>query len=184
MSVPLFQLAINDIKKCVTFPPTKRLFADDFSLSLQSSNPSRAARLLQQTLNILSAWATERGFRFSSQKTKLVIFRKHRRSSNTLHLQVLQNFSIQIVNSYKFLGLTFYDKLSWIFYIKELKAKCLNKILILKYLFHTRTRCNRKLLLQLIQKPHPLLTRLRVTHIQPDVQICSQPIKNHSDIIS
>jgi len=75
-------------------------------------------------------------------KTKLVIFRKRLRSSNTLTSLVLQNFPIQIVNSYKFLGLTFDDKLSWIFHIKELEAKCLNKILILKYISHTRIGCN------------------------------------------
>jgi len=45
-------------------PHPARLFADDFSLSLQFSNPSnRAARLLQQALNIESAWATESGLR-------------------------------------------------------------------------------------------------------------------------
>jgi len=73
----------------------------------------------------------ERGFSFTSQKSKLVIFRKQRRSSNALPSLVLQNFSIQMVNSYKFLCLTFDDKLSWIFHIKEIKAKCLNKILML-----------------------------------------------------
>jgi len=88
-------------------------------------------------------------FSLSSQKTKLVILQKHRRSSNTLPSLVLQNFPIQMVNSYKFLGLTFDGKLSWIFHIKELKAICFNKILILKYLSHPRTGCNRKLLLQL-----------------------------------
>lgn len=79
-SVPLFLMAIDDIRTCVSFPLTQRLFADDYSISLLSSNPHRAIRLLQQTLDLISSWAADRGFRFSSSKTGLVIFRKHHRS--------------------------------------------------------------------------------------------------------
>ena len=57
-SIPLFLIAI-DISKCVTFPLTQRLFADD-----------------------ISSWASDRGFRFSYGKTGLVIFKKQRRSSS------------------------------------------------------------------------------------------------------
>ena len=36
-SVPLFLITINDISKCVKFPLTQRLFADDYSISLRLS---------------------------------------------------------------------------------------------------------------------------------------------------
>jgi len=67
-SVPLFLIAINDISKCVKFPLTQRLFADNYSISLRSSNPDRAHRLLQEVLNIITAWSNSNGFRFSSKK--------------------------------------------------------------------------------------------------------------------
>ena len=67
-SVPLFLLVINDITKCVSFSLTQRLFADDFSISLQSSNPCRAVRLLQLTLDKISTWSSDRGYRFSIGK--------------------------------------------------------------------------------------------------------------------
>ena len=148
-SVPLFLIAIDDICACVSFPLTQRLFADDFSISLLSSNPHRAARLLQQTLNTISSWAVDRGFCFSSGKTGLVIFRKHRRSIDLLPKLYCQNFPINILTHYKFLGLTFDHKLTWMLHIKNLKTKCINTINVLKYLSHPRLGCNRKLLLQL-----------------------------------
>ena len=53
-SVPLFLIAINDIKKCINIPLTQRLFADDYIIFLHSSNPQRARRFLQQNLNNIS----------------------------------------------------------------------------------------------------------------------------------
>jgi len=66
-SAPLFLIVINDLINCVTFPLTSRPFADDFSVSLASSNPKRAARLLQLTLNKISSWSSARRFRFSQK---------------------------------------------------------------------------------------------------------------------
>jgi len=68
----LFLIAINDLINRVTFPLTSRLFADDFSVSLTSSNPKRAARLLQLTLNKISSWFSARGFRFSDKKNRSI----------------------------------------------------------------------------------------------------------------
>jgi len=81
----LFLIAINDLINCVTLPLTRRLFADDFSVSRASSNPKRAAHLLQLTLNKISSWSSARGFRFSDKKTVLSIFCKsHTRSPSPL----------------------------------------------------------------------------------------------------
>ena len=150
-SVPLFLIAINDLTNCVHFPLTRRLFADDFSVSLASSNPKRAARLLQLTLDKISSWSTAPGFRFSpDKKTVLIIFHKiHSRPPSPPPLLHLQNFPITLQMSTKFLGLTFHSNSSWTPHIKILKAKCLNSLNIIKYLSHPRTGCNRRLLLQL-----------------------------------
>lgn len=176
-SVPLFLLAINDITKCTPFPLTQRLFADDYSISLHSSNPIRSKRLLQETLNKISVWASDRGFRFSPDKTGLVIFRKNRRSISALPPLHLQGFSIKTLNSYKFLGLTFDQNLSWISHIKSLKAKCLNATNILKYLSHPRLGCNRKLLLQLYK------SRIR-SHLDYGSPIYSQTNKSSLQLLN
>jgi len=149
-SVPLFLIAINELTNCVQFPLTQRLFADDFSISLSSSNPQRAARLLQMTLDKISTWSSDRGFCFSNIKTIMVIFQKrYSRTTPSPPLLFLQNFQIKLQRTSKFLGLIFDSKSSWITHIKFLRSKCLNYLNILKYLSHPRTGCNRKLLLQL-----------------------------------
>lgn len=148
LSVLLFLIAINDLPQQTDFPITQRLFADDYSISLKSSNPIRAHRLLQQTLDRISVWATERGFQFSAKKTVFITFCK-RKPIPTLPPLRLQNFQITISNTTKFLGLHFDHKLSWLHHIKLLKAKCIKSLNILKYLSHPKTGCNRKLLLNL-----------------------------------
>ena len=109
LSVLLFLVAINDLTKNVHFPITQRLFADDYSLSLQASNPVRAHRLLQQTLDKITDWSSGRGFQFSVKKTVLVVFRK-RGPPPIIPPLYLQNFSIAYET--KFLGLHFDHKLS------------------------------------------------------------------------
>ena len=67
-SVSLFLIAIDELTNCVYFPLTHRPFADDFSVSLSTSNHQRAARLLQTTLDRISTWSSARGFCFSDTK--------------------------------------------------------------------------------------------------------------------
>ena len=149
LSVPLFLLAINDLTKCTKFPLTQRLFADDYCISLSSPNPHRAHRLLQDTLNKISTWTSNHGFRFSPTKTHIVIFQKSKRKIPYLPPLHLQNFQIKYQDSATFLGLLFDQRMSWTPHIKLLRSKCLSSINIMKYLSHPRTGCNRKILLQL-----------------------------------
>jgi len=110
-SVPLFLIAINDITKNVYFPITQRLFDDDYNISIRSSHPNGAHRLLQKTLNKISTWASKNGFRFSSLKTYLVIF-KRRNPIPSLEPLFLQNFQISLRDSAKLLSILFDQKLT------------------------------------------------------------------------
>jgi len=101
------------------------------------------------TLDKITKWSSDRSYRFSDQKTVMVIFQK--KSSRPIpfpNLQ-LQNFKVNRKSTTKFLGLTFDSKSASTPHIKILKAKCLNTLNILKYLSHPHTGCSRKLLLQL-----------------------------------
>ena len=126
-SVLLFLLAINDITKCVKFPLTQRLFADDYNISLRATNPVRAHRLLQETLDTITTWTSTKGFRFSSTKTYSVIFKK-RNPTPILQPLFLQNFEIPSRDSAKLLGLYFDQKLTWITHIKILKARSIQAL--------------------------------------------------------
>lgn len=78
----------------------------------------------------------------------LITFSKRKQIPPLPPLQ-LQNFQISISNTTKFLGLHFDHKLSWVYHIKLLRAKCIKSLNVLKYLSHPKTGCNRKLLLNL-----------------------------------
>jgi len=111
LSVYCFLLLINDIVHVIPAPIQSRLFADDVNITLQASNLKFAEKLLQICLNNLQEWTETNGLRFSSSKTKYIIFsRKHNIPQLNL---VLKNTPLQMVNEAKFLGLVFDKKLSW-----------------------------------------------------------------------
>ena len=106
----------------VHFILTQRLFADYYNIFIRSTNPLRANRLLQETLDAITTWTSTNSFRFSSQ-TYFVIFEK-RNPIPTLPPLSLQNFQSLSRNAAKILGLHFDQKLTWTHHIKILKAKC------------------------------------------------------------
>lgn len=171
LSVLLFLLAINDITKCVKPPLTQRLFADDYSISVRSSNPTRAHRLLQESLDAITKWTSTKGFRFSSSKTYSVIFKK-RIPVPCIQPLILQDFQIPSRTTAKLLGLLFDQRLNWSTHIKTLKAKCLQSLNILKYLSHPSKGCNRKLLTQLYRS----LIRSRLDYGAPVYGLASKSV--------
>ena len=80
-------------------------------------------RQLQQVLNNLQKWSNENGFKFSKSKTKCMHFcqlRKHHVDPDL----TLDGTRIDVVSEFKFLGLLFDPKLTFIPHIKNLKNKC------------------------------------------------------------
>ena len=88
---------------------------------------------LQRCFNNIEDWATENGFKFSKTKTQCVQFCQIRHLHLDPHLTIYGN-PIPVVSEAKFLGLLFDNKLSFIPHIKDLKAKCLKALDILKVL--------------------------------------------------
>ena len=81
-------------------------------------------------------------------KTQCVHFCQLRKQHDDLVL-TLYGSPIPVVQEYKYLGLIFDKKLSFIPHIKYLKAKCLKSLNILKVLSHTTWGADRTTLLQL-----------------------------------
>ena len=70
-------------------------------------------RQLQQVLNNLSKWSRENGFKFSKTKTKCMHFCQSRKVHPDPELK-LENEQIKVVHEFKFLGILFDSKLSFI----------------------------------------------------------------------
>ncbi len=135
LSVTLFGLKINSITKCVVSGVDNCLFVDDFLTCCRSKNMRTIERKLQLTLNNLSKWSNENGFKFSNHKTVCVHFCNQRKAHLDPYL-TLNNSQIPVVKETKFLGVVFDSKLSFIPNLKQLKSKCQKSLNLLKIVAH------------------------------------------------
>lgn len=68
-SATLFTVKINGFAKVIPRSVCYSLYVDDVQISFSSCNLSSCERQLQLTINRMSQWANENGFRFSPEKT-------------------------------------------------------------------------------------------------------------------
>lgn len=76
ISVPLFLIAINDLKHRLPEGLKIRLFADDVSFHIPGSNLLQLENQMQDTLDTLVEWENYTGFKVSKEKTRSMIFSK------------------------------------------------------------------------------------------------------------
>ena len=105
-------------------------------------------RQLQQCLNKIQRWALENGFKFSKTKTQCMHFCQLRGLHNDPVLK-LDGVEIPVVDQYKFLGVIFDKKLSFIPHINYLKAKCHKALQLLRVVAHTDWGADKSTLLKL-----------------------------------
>ena len=119
----LFSVKINKIVKSACPSVECFLYVDDFCICYRSKHIHTIERQLQQVLNNLSKLSSENGFKFSKTKTKCMHFCQSRK---LLHLDpelTLDGVQIEVVHEFKFLGLLFDAKLSFIPHINYLSNK-------------------------------------------------------------
>ncbi|XP_037531828.1 uncharacterized protein LOC119409038 [Nematolebias whitei] len=88
---------------------------------------------MQQAIINIELWARQWGFKFSVDKTKVIIFSKKQKTNKIIELK-LYNQKIEQVKSIKFLGLWFDEKLKWNIHIQKIVDKCKRKLNILRCL--------------------------------------------------
>ena len=146
LSVALFKL--NNIVKSICPGVECFLYVDDFCICYRSKHMHTIDRQLQQVLNNLSKWSSENGFKFSNTKTKCMHFCQSRK----LHLDpelTLHGVQIEVVPEFKFLGLLFDFKLSFIPHIKYLSNKCQKALNLLRVVSSMDWGADRKVILGL-----------------------------------
>ena len=148
LSTTLFNIKINSIMDCLDPKTDGSLYVDDFCMCYRSKSMRTIERHLQQCINRIENWASHNGFKFSKSKTQCVHFCQLRKVHNDPELYLYGSL-IPVVEDFKFLGVLFDRKLSFIPHIKYLKAKCLKALNLLKVLSHTDWGADRTVLLQL-----------------------------------
>ena len=148
LSVTLFSVKINNIVKSVCPGVECFLYVDDFCICYRSKHMHTIERQLQQVLNNMSKWSSENGFKFSKTKTKCMHFCQSRK----LHLDpelTLDGVQIKVVPEFKFLGLLFDSKVSFIPHINYLSNKCQKALNLLRVVSSMDWGADRKVLLRL-----------------------------------
>ena len=148
LSVTLFSIRINHIVKNLNPGIDCSLYVDDFLICCRSKYIPIIERKLQLCLNKVTKWTEENGFKFSRTKTKCMHFCRLR---NVHHDPVLtiEGTPIPITDQYKFLGIVFDKKLTFIPHINYLKKKCNKAINLLRVVAHTDWGADRETLLKL-----------------------------------
>ncbi len=100
----LFLIYVNDIAHSLL--STTRLFADDSSLAVSSSEVNHIETTLNTDLNIITEWSKQWLVQFNPAKTEVMLF-----SLSNLPIPVLyfQNSQLNLVHHHKHLGLTLSD---------------------------------------------------------------------------
>ena len=148
LSVTLFSIKINNIVKALNPGVDCSLYVDDFLICYRSKHIHTIERQLQQCLNKIQKWALENGFKFSKTKTQCMHFCQLRGLHNDPVLK-LDGVEIPVVDQYKFLGIIFDRKLSFIPHINYLKAKCQKALQLLRVVAHTDWGADKLTLLKL-----------------------------------
>ena len=120
LSVTLFSVKINSIVKAICPGVDCSLYVDDFVLCFRSRNMNIIERQLQQCLNKLQTWSEENGFKFSKSKAKCMHLCNLRGVQPDPELY-LDKTKIEVVSEFKFLGVIFDKKLSFLPHITALK---------------------------------------------------------------
>ena len=127
----LFLLYINDIVEDIN--SSIRLFADDTTLYIIVDNPLHAANQLNSDLSKIHQWATKWLVTFNPSKSESVIFSRKRNKPNHPNL-VMDQQSIQEVNSHRHLGLVLSNDCTWHDHLEYIKSKAWTRINVMRKL--------------------------------------------------
>ena len=148
LSVTLFSVKISNIVKSVCPGVECFLYVDVFCICYRSKHMHTIERQLQQMLKNLSKWSSENGFKFSKTKTKCMHICRSRKSHLDPEL-TLDGIQIEVVPEFKFLGLLFDSKLSFIPHINYLSNKCHKALNLLRVVSSMDWGADRNVLLRL-----------------------------------
>ena len=148
LSVTLFSIAINSIVETVSRPVGCTLFVDDFAIYCSSHDAVTACSHLQKTLDAISKWADNNGFKFSVQKTTAIRFTRSRRIEHVPNLY-FKGSLLPLADQVKFLGVIFDKKLTFAAHIDNLKTKVKKSLNILKVVSSYDWGADKKTLLKL-----------------------------------
>ncbi len=136
LSCNLFLLAINKFPKYVQSPVKCIGYADDWTIFMAHESMEVIQLNMQDSVDSLTKWTDQIGFRFSQNKTLMTHFCRLR-LTKTPHLDPLisiHGVPIRNTTELRILGLTFDKRLSWENHITSTRLKVKKKLNLLRCL--------------------------------------------------
>lgn len=147
LSCVLFNIALSRIESYLPVNTHFNLYIDDLVIFSSHTNIQVLQDTIQKTLNNLVEWTRLSGFSFSADKSVSMIF--HRLRSQPNPTLILDNKTLKLVHSHKWLGMHLDSKLSWKNHVSYTQEKLLKSINLLKMLNHPKWGLNRVVLKRL-----------------------------------
>ena len=129
-----FALALNGLKDAMPPDIQYSIYVDDLVIYCEGGYIPSLERRIQHATNTISSWMTKHGYRFSVEKTKIMLFRSRGKRDDP---QItLYGSPIMVADELKYLGLTLDPRLTWTSHIRNLKRICQPAISVLSCLSH------------------------------------------------
>ena len=126
-----FILYVNDMQAAVNKSDIQ-LYADDTVIHSSDSNSAKAASDLQTAMNQFTRWCHENKLSLNASKTKQMVFgtRSMVKKAKNIRLMV-EGVALQVVPSYKYLGVTLDSTLSFNIHVKNVTTMVSYKAILL-----------------------------------------------------
>ena len=113
VSADFWKIAFNPAMEIINNEHTTGTgYADDLILMASGYKHSTTMQKLQQVLNKLTTWGKTHGLQFNAAKTVAVYFTQSKHSNPDVHI-TMEGKAIEYSSSFKYLGVTIDNKLSW-----------------------------------------------------------------------
>jgi ribonuclease HI len=146
ISPVLFLIMINDMTVNSENNVELSLFADDSSTFKSGSNLDLLCKHIQISLDMISSWCDQWGFKISVDKSTGVVF-THKYSYNIKKPLMINGSKLKMDTKVKFLGMFFDSKLNWVEHVKYVVGKCSKRLNLMRSLTGTSFGANKKCLL-------------------------------------
>ena len=119
----LFLVYINDaVQEPLTIGSVVNLYADDTLLYRAISSPLDYVNL-QSDINTFACWVNKNDLTLNAGKCKYMVISKRRSQAVPFQSMMLYSQPMDRVSSYKYLGVTICDELSWSLHIDKVTSK-------------------------------------------------------------
>ena len=149
LSCTLFNIVFDDVLNHIDTQTQCCAYADDLVIFKTGKDTKSTETTLQRILNETNLQMNRNGLEISLNKTKIIHFSNQRKNNIQKPRIQLDGQDIEHVNSYKFLGVVFNNKLKWTDQINELHSKTTKNVNLIKMLSHTKYGGERETLLRI-----------------------------------